>query len=1207
MLKRSILFIAVLLSLNSLHAQKRHQGLLWEVSGNGLSEPSYLYGTMHVSNKLAFNVSDSFYYCLDRAKGIALESSPQSWMKEYRDMGSFSMGYADYGNDFYTRAFNIQDPKSEIVYDLLENKNGLMNQILYRFNPGNEDYQEDTYLDMFIFQAGAKNNKPIHSLETFEEVMDLSIKSMTPDKDKKRDNSNNSYINEGGKNKIAALEDAYRRGDLDQIDSLSKSNNPTSVYHHYFIVERNKNMVRRMDSIMKDHSIFTGIGAAHLPGDEGAIELLRDMGYRVRAVSPKSSGKSHKMRKKLEALYKEVEFEQTTSGDHFIHLDVPGTLYEMPTSRRGKLEYLCPEPINGGYFSVVRLFTYGPLFKKTPEHYMKTMDSLLYIATPGELMEKKEISQNGHTGFELLTKTSKGSLINYKIFFTPTEIIVFKGSGNDNYIQKSEPQTFFTNVELEPLSSEWKSVSPKYGGASWKMKGMVSGQDMIDEMDDTDIDPFYQSFDSEFEQYYQVMRYDYNDLDYIEEDSFDLAYLGEKYGENLGFELYNTSYHHNGQYAYVEQQLKKDEDHPNIVDKIRVKIATKGGMYYLMSTTADDAQARIFFDSFEFMDFNIEDEYEVYEDTNLFYTVNTIKKDEQPNLGSFGFGAYYNYYEEEEEDKSYLSESNSKTHFYAKQSESIWVGYTKFHDYDGAKSEEDFWEYKTERFTKEHGLHVRRREVSTLENGDKTLNFVLTDTGSAKGIMTHMRLHHGVLYTIQALIDTASGPSKYVSTFFDSFEPLDTMIGRNIFEDKAEVFFEHALGEDSLMRVNSMKSIKKIDFEDKDVSGIIKVYNDFEFDEDSEIEQRENLVMGLGNREVQEAYDFLYEVYDSNTFNSDLQFIALKCFSYTETDKAYEAIQRLLLDNTPFTEKRSKLAFFNNMYDSLELAKDYYPEMLDLVVYPEYKPYVVEMLAYGFLNDVFDFNHFKSKKSVIYRDAYIELKRTVADQENKKKKQNNYYYESEQRGEYHTLFLDYYTLMSAFKKNGFKDSDQFFKDIYRINNKKFLLEAEIVHHKLGLDVDTSKINEVANDIEYRIWAYNRLKSEEMTEYFTPTLSQEDMAFALLYNKGYDEEEDTVAFLKKIKVDNGKETGYVYFFKRKTEKTKNWMIDYVGLQPIDETQFNTVGADKKLGLSVRNDDEIELTIEKTLEIFEMKHRKRVVISGNEWGGLWGGLF
>jgi uncharacterized protein YbaP (TraB family) len=173
---RILLPIFLFITFHSI-GQKKYQGLLWEISGNGLTESSYLYGTMHVSNKIAFNVSDSFYYCLDKVKGIALESSPETWMEEYREMGSSSYASKFSGKGFYQKAFNIREPQTEVIYDLLENKNGLMNQILYRFSPGDADYQEDTYLDMFIFQAGAKNNKPIHSLETFEEVMETLLLS----------------------------------------------------------------------------------------------------------------------------------------------------------------------------------------------------------------------------------------------------------------------------------------------------------------------------------------------------------------------------------------------------------------------------------------------------------------------------------------------------------------------------------------------------------------------------------------------------------------------------------------------------------------------------------------------------------------------------------------------------------------------------------------------------------------------------------------------------------------------------------------------------------------------------------------------------------------------------------------------------------------------------------------------------------------------
>ena len=49
--------------------------LLWEISGNGLKEKSYLFGTLHSNDKRIFDLSDSVYYALDKANLIILEAN----------------------------------------------------------------------------------------------------------------------------------------------------------------------------------------------------------------------------------------------------------------------------------------------------------------------------------------------------------------------------------------------------------------------------------------------------------------------------------------------------------------------------------------------------------------------------------------------------------------------------------------------------------------------------------------------------------------------------------------------------------------------------------------------------------------------------------------------------------------------------------------------------------------------------------------------------------------------------------------------------------------------------------------------------------------------------------------------------------------------------------------------------------------------------
>ena len=61
---------------------KKYPSLFWEITGNGLSRPSYLFGTMHVSSKMVFHLPDSFYLGIKNVDVVALETNPESWQED---------------------------------------------------------------------------------------------------------------------------------------------------------------------------------------------------------------------------------------------------------------------------------------------------------------------------------------------------------------------------------------------------------------------------------------------------------------------------------------------------------------------------------------------------------------------------------------------------------------------------------------------------------------------------------------------------------------------------------------------------------------------------------------------------------------------------------------------------------------------------------------------------------------------------------------------------------------------------------------------------------------------------------------------------------------------------------------------------------------------------------------------------------------------
>src|SRR5882724_12805624 len=103
LLLSGVLILTVFLS----SAQKYHSSypsLLWEITGNGLQKPSYLFGTMHVSSKMVFHLSDSFYLAIKNVDAVALELNPDLWQGQMVSMDRLKQNYVDFtqtaGNDY---------------------------------------------------------------------------------------------------------------------------------------------------------------------------------------------------------------------------------------------------------------------------------------------------------------------------------------------------------------------------------------------------------------------------------------------------------------------------------------------------------------------------------------------------------------------------------------------------------------------------------------------------------------------------------------------------------------------------------------------------------------------------------------------------------------------------------------------------------------------------------------------------------------------------------------------------------------------------------------------------------------------------------------------------------------------------------------------------------------------------------------------------
>jgi uncharacterized protein YbaP (TraB family) len=281
--KKVWLHVAIIFFISHSSIAHPKSSLLWKISGNGLKTPSYLYGTVHSSDSRAFGFAKIAESNIAKCEAFGMEIN----MNNLGEMNIFSMmKYLVMPGD--TTLQMLMTPKQyekldKFVLDSMHFSLAMFNTIKPMFLLGMQEemsMSEDStdFLDQYLMNKALDHKKEIIGIETVEEqikALDLiplkeqakmMIEIIEPDTTKKEDSAED-------------LVDIYARGDLDAIYSFYKKEDLSNTFNAALITDRNHRMADRIDSIMQKKSLFTAVGALHLPGDEGVINLLRKKGY----------------------------------------------------------------------------------------------------------------------------------------------------------------------------------------------------------------------------------------------------------------------------------------------------------------------------------------------------------------------------------------------------------------------------------------------------------------------------------------------------------------------------------------------------------------------------------------------------------------------------------------------------------------------------------------------------------------------------------------------------------------------------------------------------------------------------------------------------------------------------------------------------------------------------------------------------------------
>ncbi|HMH24269.1 MAG TPA: TraB/GumN family protein [Puia sp.] len=285
--KRSWIRLSLMLSAGlftaSLALSQTHT-LLWKISGKGLTKPSYLFGTMHVLCADDAHLSDNL-------KGVIASCDEVYFEIKLDDMNDLmgAMKYMRMNDSKKLSDLLSTDEYQKVKGYFSKHSSMLPFGMLERFKPMliSSLIEEEGLackttngMELMIMKELRPLNKPVKGLETME--FQAGLFDSIPYEKQAKELVN--YIDSADEYKKMTLElaEVYKKQDLDQIDKLSQQGDPGMTgYMDLLLYDRNRKWVKELDGLLPGRSLLIAVGAAHLPGDQGVISLLRKAGYTV--------------------------------------------------------------------------------------------------------------------------------------------------------------------------------------------------------------------------------------------------------------------------------------------------------------------------------------------------------------------------------------------------------------------------------------------------------------------------------------------------------------------------------------------------------------------------------------------------------------------------------------------------------------------------------------------------------------------------------------------------------------------------------------------------------------------------------------------------------------------------------------------------------------------------------------------------------------
>lgn len=258
--------------------------LLYKISGNGLKHDSYLFGTIHTMPKEDFEMPNKVTNALKSCSTIALEIQIDMSLSEKIELAKMTViQNGETLKNYMTDSAYVRLKK--YCMDSMSWKESKFEQyshlkpFFFSSMVLQEKIGKQKSFEMEFDKLAKKYKKPLIGLETVMYQMETIDRISIQDQLRFMDDFSNM-------SEFDVMFQLYEQEDIDGLyQMIAAETDMLPEFNHWFLDVRNANWIPVIENQISKEATFIAVGAGHLGGTNGVLQLLKNAGYTITGIN----------------------------------------------------------------------------------------------------------------------------------------------------------------------------------------------------------------------------------------------------------------------------------------------------------------------------------------------------------------------------------------------------------------------------------------------------------------------------------------------------------------------------------------------------------------------------------------------------------------------------------------------------------------------------------------------------------------------------------------------------------------------------------------------------------------------------------------------------------------------------------------------------------------------------------------------------------